>query len=78
MSPMFGSLKLMCMTCLVARVNFILVLLLHAFLNPSLEVPFYGVPFYFNPFTPKQEYGHKSSTKIQISVQVNTCILKHC
>ena len=44
-------------------------------LNPSLEVPFYGVPFYFNPFTPKQEYGHKSSTKIQISVQVNTCII---
>ena len=31
--------------------------------------------FIFNPFTPKQEYGHKSSTKIQISVQVNTCIL---
>ena len=65
MGPMFGSLKLMCMTCHVARVNFILVLLLHAFscllsifaevfepLIPSLEVPFYGVP-YNNPFTPK-------------------------
>lgn len=59
MNPMFGSLKLICMTfmsCSKSKFHFSLAALCLLFasffaevvepLNPSLEVPIFGVPFY--------------------------------